>query len=183
MIRAMATEEICKRLGFEAFAEVGSMELGEPLQTLHVRLGDLRTFGKINHHESLLLDKEEIVYPVVVKGNVRTAITVAKEENKWVIASLGKPNWVKTLTKLRKEHAVKSNLSLSGYFIVEIPSMYFVFLGHRKDNKVMLVHVDSHEALEFSAGDTDPLQEVFSKIINIAIDYRGGLLTPTNDFD
>lgn len=173
-IRGLVAEQNYRKLGFESLDEIARMTLGEPIPVYFVGLETLQKFNPADDPNLLLTNPHEMIYPVLVDGKVRCSLGLKSNGGEWQVRTFGRPRISRALAKLR-DAAASGALSQSDYFAVEIPAMYLIFIGHRAGGNLMLTYVHDDAGLGFVAGQTAPATEVFAKISEAAITYKGAL--------
>jgi len=103
-------------------------------------------------------------------------VTVAKQEGLWRFRRLGRHNLVKDLVEVRDRQLGLSGKDRSSYFIVRIPSMYHIFIGHHGTNsKLMMTHVHDNTEFGFVRHSTQPAEQVIDAIVPRAKEGRHGI--------
>lgn len=171
-VRRLATAENYRKLGFESLEEIERMTLGTPIAVYFVGLETIQKFKPEDDPNTLLTAPHEMIYPVLVDGNVRCSLGLKEQGGEWQVRTYGRPRLSRALVKIRDGQAAASQ---EDYFAVEIPSMYFVFIGRKNGEALLLTHVHDHEELGFKSGETAPAAEVFAKIATAAGSYPGPL--------
>ena len=70
-------------MGFESPGEVHEAKLGRPFQNFRVRLDQLQKYQQGSDPNKLLSGGNQFVYPILVKGQVRSSITVGEIKGIW----------------------------------------------------------------------------------------------------
>ena len=169
----LVTKENYKRMGFEDPEEVRTATLGAPLQDFIVRLDKLKEYAPGGRLDELLTATDQVIYPVLVKGQVRSSITVSKTEGSWRAVSFGGPNFIKLISGTLEENTKATRLDSSAYQVVRIPSVNLLFLGFRLNNELMFVPVTDNDRLKFRAGAGMKAENVFSAILPEARAHDG----------
>jgi len=126
-LRKLTTEETFRDLGFESVNEAERATLGEPIQFFYVRLDQLREFKPEDDPNELLIDAKRYLYPVLVDGKLRSAVTVEMLKGKFVAVGFGGASLVAEYDKVR---LMKSADGRKEFKAVQIPSMQLNFLAH-----------------------------------------------------
>ncbi len=150
------------------------MTLGTPIPVYFVGLETLRKFTPGDDPNTLLTSPHEMIYPVLVDGNVRCSLGLKEQGGEWQVRTYGRPRLSRALAKIRDSQTA-AGAAPEDYFAVEIPSMYLVFIGRKNGEALLLTHVHDHEEFGFNSGETAPAAEVFAKIANAAGNYPGPL--------
>ena len=169
----LVTKENYKRMGFEDPEEVRTATLGAPLQDFIVRLDKLKEYAPGGRLDELLSATDQVIYPVLVKGQVRSSITVSKTGGSWQAISFGGPNFMKLILGTLAENTKATRLDSSAYQVVRIPSVNLLFLGFRLNNELMFVPVTDNDRLKFRAGAGMKAENVFSAILPEAKAHNG----------
>lgn len=126
-LRQLSNEQTYRELGFESAAEAERTTLGEPLRVFFVRLDRLRQFAQGDSARELLTDANRYVYPVLVEGKPRSAVTVELLNGRWEAVGFGGAAVAGEYAKLRE---LKAAGGRSDFIAVQVPAMRLNFLGH-----------------------------------------------------
>jgi hypothetical protein len=176
----LVTPETAPELGFDAVPEDASaLQLGCPLPIFYIRHDALKAHLAGHDVRKLLVDGEERLFPVYKDGKVVSSVVVAKQEGVWSFKSLGDSNLVKDLSEVRDRQALVSGKGLANYFIVHIPSMYHMFIGHYDSaGKLMLTHIHDNAEYGFARHATQTGEQVINAILPKAKTGRHSLPIP-----
>ena len=169
----LVTKENYKRMGFEDPEEVRTATLGAPLQDFIVRLDELKKYAPGGRLDELLTATGQVVYPVLVKGQVRSSITISKTGAGWQAVSFGGPNFIKLISGTLAENTKATKLDSSAYQVIRVPSLNLFFLGFRLNNELMFVPVADDVRLKFRAGAGIKAENVFSAVLPEAKAHNG----------
>ena len=169
----LVTEENYTVMGFESLSEVGAASLGEHLRVFMVRLDQLQKYQPGSDPNEILSGGDLVIYPVTVEEQVRSSIVVEKVKERWNATSFGGSNQVEMLTKVRKADSDSTELPISSYFVVRVPSLNLYFIAHRADKVLMLTPLLDDPSYGFKAGFTMPADKVFEAILPAANRHDG----------
>lgn len=169
----LVTKQNYKVMGFETPGEPGVANLGEPLRVFMVGLDQLQQYQPGSDPNKILSGGDQVIYPVTVKGQVRSSIVVEMIKERWKATSFGSPNLVKMLTKVRKDSSNATKLPISSYFAVQVPALNLYFIAHRTDEMLMLTPLLDDPSYGFKAGVTMPADKVFVTILPAAREHEG----------
>ncbi len=79
----LVTDENFRSLGFESKEEAKAAELGVPFPVVAVRLDELKRFKTGDDPLALLHPLRRAIYPITVKGQVRSGLTVHAKDGEW----------------------------------------------------------------------------------------------------
>jgi len=171
--RKLVTSDNYKEMGFESPGEVVNATLGDPMRVYLVKLDQLKEYKQGGDPNALLTDLNRIVYPVVVREQVRSSITVEAIDGKWKTTTFGQGATTKQIAEAKKAVAANSQSRGAEPFIVHVAALNLYFVGHRADNKLMLTPIVSVDNYKLRAGVTMPAEEVFSNLAPFARSYNG----------
>lgn len=169
----LTTKENYKAMGFESPDEVRVASLGEHLQVFMVRLDQLQKYKAGSDPNKILSGGDRIIYPVTVEKQVRSSIVVEKVKERWNATSFGGSNQVEMLTKVRKADSDSTELPISSYFVVQVPSLNLYFIAYRADKVLMLTPLLDDPSYGFKEGFTMPADKVFEAILPAAKRHDG----------
>jgi hypothetical protein len=169
----LITESNYKQMGFENLNEVQTATLGIPLQDFIVPLDNLMKFTGSFKFEEFLIKTNLINYPVLVKDQIRSSLTISKSNEKWQPVSYGGSNMIKLIFNNLTINKKQTGLPESSYFIVQIPSLNLYFLGYKIENDLMLVPILDDSSLDFKAGSSIKAERVFNSVLPLAKAHDG----------
>ena len=157
----LVTPETFKPLGFDSMDDAAhaSLEAQSPFPLRFVMLNDLMQFEPGTDPKNLLHDAKALFYPITVKGEVRSSLTVtfSEEHQTWSPTAWGGSSLIRRLTKYRKS---------SSSFAVWLPGPNLYLLGDSEQGKLMLTPIADLvlQQFKFEAGQSYPAQEVFMQL-------------------
>jgi hypothetical protein len=99
----LVNEQNYRAMGFESVAEVSTAALGEPIRVMMVKLDALRAYQPGSDPNQLLSDVPQAIYPVMVRDQVRSAITVSQvDAGRWTAVGFGNPHLAKQTAQARR---------------------------------------------------------------------------------
>jgi len=169
----LVTDKNYKQMGFDSPEEVRSATLGTPIQDFMVRLDRLKKYEPGSRPDDLLTATGQVIYPVLVKDQVKSSMTISKNKESWHAVSFGGPNFVKLISKTLVENSRKTGLDHSSYFLVRVPSVNLFFLGFRSTNELMLIPLMDDKKLGFKGGIGMKAEKIFTAILPDARAHNG----------
>lgn len=166
LLKTMVTGENYESMGFsKPLDEKVQLELDEPFHVFYVHHDALKKHVHGFSAQKLLVNHNELRYPILINNEVVSSIVVSCENSGWVVQSLGDSNIIKDLAEVRDVHAKKSGIHHTKYFIAHIPSLYHMFIAHEdEDNNLMFTHVHDNDKYDFVKHGTQPAAEVIEAI-------------------
>jgi len=166
LFTVLVTLENAKKMGFDdGVVETSDLSLGQPFPVFYIRHDALAERQEGSEVKELLQDRNEMLFPVRKAGKLVSSITVTRKNGGWAFKSLGNANLIKDLVEVRNKNAAGSGRPKSEYFIVHVPSMYHIFVGHYDaSGKLRLTYVHDEPEHEFRKGGTDDGQDVIDRI-------------------
>jgi hypothetical protein len=133
----------------------GGLRLDEPLQVYYVGRADLAEHIPGADPQRILRDGHERLYPVLnPEGTVAAAVRVVQRDGEWEVKSVGEPRLAQDIVEVRNSNASWSDTPRRDYFIVHVPSLYKLFVGHRDaQGQLVLIplHNDEQKGMEKAA--------------------------------
>lgn len=172
----LVTSENFEAMGFKSLEEAKSVALDDaepPLQVFTVRLDRLKEYQPGTDAAGLLTGGEMAFYPVIVAGEVRTAVGVAKVKDTWEATSLGDANLIRLLTSARRRSIESTKLTADKYFTVWVPALNLHFVAYRAEANIMLIPIQDLTEYELKAGEALPAGRVFETILPAAKAHEG----------
>ncbi|MDQ1353788.1 MAG: hypothetical protein QG657_4095 [Acidobacteriota bacterium] len=149
--------------------EAAQTTRGEKLKVYEISFIKLGKFKAGDNAKALLIHNNEIVYPIYVGNELKTALSVRKVKNEWQTASMGSGE-IQFLEKIRKEHAQANKLNLKSYYIVRVGALYMSFLGYDKGNEMVLIPTHESQDTQLVVGKEMPADDVFTRIQKLLTD-------------
>jgi hypothetical protein len=167
------TELVARRspggFGFQSVEEVQSAELGASLPVLMVRLDSLRAHQPGQSVRNIFVDKQEMVYPVAVRGEIRTSVVVRKRDpGVWDAVEFRRGDAVKEAVATRLAITARTGLSAASVSLVEIPGLSMNLLGYDHNGAFMLALTRDLPATGFRAGETHSASEFLAAVQPLA---------------
>jgi hypothetical protein len=168
------TDKNFRKYGFESFGEVAKVALGVPFSLYYVRLADLRAYARGSDPNSLLRDSGDLICPVLVDGNVRSAITLRKSGANWKPHGVGNAAWIRLLSDARSRSAEHPLVPFGSYFAVRMPVGANPFLvGHREGKDLILTSLVKDSRAGFRDGEDLEAENVFGALASVARSDHG----------
>src|SRR5690554_5922821 len=102
--KKLVTEENFNNLGFDSLEEIRSAVIGTPLVDYMVRLDMLRKFDSRSNPSELLTPTNLVYYPLIIKKQTKSSITISKIKEQWQAVSYGGANIIKIISKTLNEN-------------------------------------------------------------------------------
>ena len=170
IFKELITEENYKQMGFESLDEVALATLGEPIQDFMVRLDHLKEYQKGSDPNKMLSATNLFVYPVLVRGQVRSSIQGVVEKGAWESVSFGSPNYIRmVMSQLERQSKEQKTSS----FIVRVPAFNLVFLGYLAEEKLMLTPIMDIPEFGLKAGVSVLADTIFTTLAPAAKSHAG----------
>ena len=177
-IQQSASPEFAGRLGFDAGDDLSKATLGEPAQVYVIGLQQARAYSGNEEAMAFLGKSIRTIYPVNIEEVTKSSVGLSRDENggEWKVTSMGRPRLSRSLAQLRQQYAAAAGVDLSGFFVVEVPACYFMFLGHQSANGVVFIHTADNEDLGFVRGKSEVAGSVLSRVREFARTTEGALV-------
>jgi hypothetical protein len=157
------------RRGFNSIGEVQFATLATSLPVFMVRLDSLRAYQSGQDTRALLFDKQEVMYPITVNGEVRSSVVTRKRaDGLWEAAAFGRGNVAKAVHIGRQGVSANRGIAESSVSLIEIPTLSARLLGHDERGVLMLTPVYDVPGTAFHAGETHSASEVFAALQPLA---------------
>jgi hypothetical protein len=159
---SLVDEQTYEGFGFDSLNEVKDAELGRPMAVYFVPPDRLRDFHAGQDAAGLLVKSPETIYPLSVKGQVRSSITVVQTgKEAYRAAGFGDGLLVKRLSSYRSNDA-------SDEFVVHALGVHMYFLGRRGQEGFTLTPIEDDGRLELRAGQRYEADAVLQRLGQIA---------------
>ncbi|MCP5049902.1 MAG: porin family protein, partial [bacterium] len=167
---------VLKKLGFETEDMIKNSVLGEALDVYITSPDALAVFEPDSDPQDVLLDVNEISYPVYVRGAPVSSITLVQRNGDWELGIIG-DRGVLFADSARKIHAASNPDTIHTYFIVRVQPLYLTFLAYYEGNGLHLILTHEDDDLELAPHESAPAAEVFmelKRILTMREPGRGG---------
>lgn len=172
-LRKLITPDNARDMGFDNPADAASATLGSAARVQMVRLDALRQYQAGTDPSSLLTEENRIIYPVMVRDQVKSSIIVEGSGNEWKASSFGGPHLVQQMARYRTEATTRLNAPADSVTVVHVAALNLYFLGYRADGRLMLIPLENHADYKLEAGSSLPADQVFAALAPIARNYNG----------
>jgi hypothetical protein len=172
-LRKLITPENARDMGFDNAADAASATLGSAVRVQMVRLDALRQYQAGADPASLLTEENQIIYPVMVRDQVKSSIIVEGSGNEWKASSFGGPHLVQQMARYRTDATTRLNAAADSVTVVHVAALNLYFLGYRVDGRLMLTPLETHPDYKLEAGASLPADQVFAALAPIARNYNG----------
>lgn len=164
VFQKLVTAENYRSFGFESADEVKEAQVGQPLSVSTIGLDKLKGAQAGAEPNNLLTDSPETIYPVTVRGNVRSGLTIVHKAAGYEPASFGNADIVKAISRYRREND----------FVVRVPAFNMYYVARRVENQLILVPIVDDPRLKVKAGEAVPLQRLLVELRPL-VDANNGL--------
>ena len=159
-------------VGIKSIEAAREATLGAPLQLFIVRLDELKQYQPGDDPDKLLHAVEQVVYPVTVKGQVVSSVSVSKERGEWTATQIGQGISAPKIAESRTVGARALKTEPVKAFLVRVPALNREFVGY-KTEKLMLVPILEEVDLGFKAGAAIPAAKVLEALVPEAQAHQG----------
>lgn len=179
LFEALANEHTYKKMGFESLEEVSSAALGEPISVFTIHHNTISAYQNTTDPNILLIDRHEILYPVMVNGQIRSSIGIMHDGKIWEYSEIGRPNFTGALFDIRQLHMRENNKQHTDYFLVNFPSLYVTLIGHVLEDKTyQMAIVHGHEHIDLQELQFIPANKSFAALAAYAkVHPAGGIIS------
>lgn len=171
--RQLITNDNFKDLGFESAEDVKNASLGEPRHVFAVGLDQLKGFTAGGDANRMLMDANQELYPVMVREQARSSISVEQRDGKWRATSFGDPGLSRQVAQASRSLAASNQRIEGPPIVVRVLPFNLYFLGHRTENRLMLTPLHDYANFNLKAGATAPADDIFGALVQAARDYNG----------
>ena len=171
--KRMVTPQNFGRMGFALVGDVQRATLGEPMFDFLVRLDELARYQPGTNPNSLVKRTNELKYPVLVDGAVRSLISVALVNNVWKATSYGAPRLARFIDAARAAKMAELGRAASTFFVVRVPALKVILLGHTDGGALFLTPIIEDARVGFQAGGTLAAADAFSRLLPLATTHDG----------
>jgi hypothetical protein len=162
----LVTKDNYQGMGFGSLDEVKSATLGRLVRRQVIGYDQLLKFSPGAPSEGLFTTEELQVFPVLVKGAIKTAITVTKAEGGWRISSIGDSAMAEALNE-----GIIQNGNGSVFSIISVPGLNLDFIGLGNGKEMTLTPVRDYPEIRMIKGKGVKAHEALSAISAFARDF------------
>ncbi len=132
-------------LGFRSLAELEKMVLGDALPVHFVGLGQIQDYKRASV-DDLYGSVQELVFPVLADGHVRTSVVVKHDGQNWEVAGFGRKRMTNALATTEKIRSQDEERITKDYFAIEVPSLFLLFICHKLGEQTMVTYIREETA-------------------------------------
>jgi len=147
-------------------------QLGDAYASFFVRLDQLSAFRPGVDPADLLVDTKEVTYLVNVDHEPKATLTMRQKAEKWRSTSFGAANLATKIVALTRRIEAPGGQAPDA-FLVKIPALNLVFLGHRSQARLMLSAVVSNPSMDVKEGTTYDANQLFQSLAEKARRHNG----------
>lgn len=169
--RSLVDDQNFRDLGFESKDEISSATLGDPVSVYLVRLDQLREFQPEADPHKLITATTEMIYPVMVKDQARSSITLTQEGGKWVAAGFGGAKLIRQLAKVRANLGASESTPGKPDMFVKVPALNVYFVARPNQSpggELTLTPLTDQPDYRMKEGGGIPAKEAFSALVPAA---------------
>ncbi len=169
----LINEKNSKSLGFDNPEQLHQATLGIQIQELMIRLDELKKYEAGQDPFQLIHNTGRLTFPVLVREQTLSSITLSRKGENWEVISFGGPNNIRMLNEMRAKLAKEEGLDLSDYFEVRVPSLNVTFLARTLKERLLLTPLFRDPSYEFESGMTLPADAALMKLVPAARKHDG----------
>ena len=154
-------------MGFDSVEEVKQAQLGQSFAVSNIGLDQLKSYRTGANANSLLSNSSETIYPVTVRGQVKSSVTIVQKEGGYQPSSFGNAEIVKSLSRYRQGENPASD------FVVRVLALNMYFLGRHVEDRLFLTPVIDDPRLKLRPGESVPAEIVLEQLVPLANAYNG----------
>jgi len=152
-------------MGFDAVSDVRSAILGEPLVVFHVGLDSLRNYQVRVDPFTLLRGGSRILYPVLVRRETRSSITLARDRSGWKGVAYGGPVTARRVWAVLSDTTRRPPPSSRQYFLVQVLALNLNFLGVNQNGNLGVIPLLDDPRHKLQAGVLLPAAQLFALLV------------------
>jgi hypothetical protein len=154
--------------GFRSVEEVGQAAVSAPMPMFMVKSA-LRTYQRSQDPRTLMFDRQTMMYPVAVDGDVRTSVVVLKRaDGLWEAVEFGNMNLVKAACGFRQRVITSRGIAETALSLVYVPMVEAYLLAHQEKGGLMMTPLNDTAGSALHAGDTYTAEDVFVALQPVA---------------
>ncbi len=149
IMRDMAAADSFELLGYDSPEDIGNEELGSPIELKTIDAAAL--IRSENPGDSLIIDKNAYIFPVMVRGRLIGSIEVAENEETgdWEMVSNGGKSVIREALK-----AISANkLDQNECYVLDLEEIELVFVGYKSSGRNVLIPLYSRSTCPLTVGD------------------------------
>ncbi len=162
-----------RAFGFESADEIRSAALGVPLREFMVRLDELRAYTPGANPDPLVHPVDRVIYPVLVRGAVRSSLTLARTGDAWGSYGFGDPGFVRSLEDLRVQLSAREGAAPATFTLLRIPAVNMAFLARTAEQRLVLFPLVDDARFNFRRGAPVTAAEAFARLAPTARAHNG----------
>ncbi len=182
MLPALVTPDNFAKLGLaQNVDDASGLSLGKSLPVQHLLAADVaRLADGMSVHEVLgreaLGEVDEYLFAVHEYDGVALSIAVRRDDDGFRFHTLGRANFVNAVHAAYERHRDQSGHDHEAYFLVHLPHVYHMLLGHYEDDELFLTTILEVDELGIPAGETLEAQELIEGLFPTIHGHEGALV-------
>jgi len=161
--------------GFQSPDEVASASPGTPLPVYQVAMNELAAFKSDRDPRAILVDRHEVVYPIMLDGEARTVMVVRQQAaGQWVVEEIGHIYLAQVAHKHRSLLSKQHHVAEDNFYLVRIPELGYDFLASEERGSILLTALNNvrTDLASIDSGKTLRASEVFAALQTTAANAR-----------
>ena len=167
VLQKLVNDQNYRTMGFDSVDEVKQAQLGQPFAVSNIGLDQLKSYRTGANANSLLSNSSETIYPVTVRGQVKSSVTIVQKEGGYQPSSFGNAEIIKSLSRYRQGENPASD------FVVRVLALNMYFLGRHVEDRLFLTPVIDDPRLKLRPGEAVPAEIVLEQLVPLANAYNG----------
>jgi hypothetical protein len=170
LLQAMRSQfhpKVARYLGVAAPEDIDSTEVGRVIQTYQLSLPDLQAYAGA---EDALSGPFSITRLVTVRGEVRAAIDLVKDGDRWEISRVGAANRAAAIERVTAALVAERGIAADATFLVQapVPGLRMEFVGFGAGAAIELAPLYDAPEAGLTAGEALPADAALAPLVSIA---------------
>ena len=167
VLQKLINDQNYRTMGFDSVDEVKQAQLGQPFAVSTIGLEQLKSYRTGANANSLLANSAETIYPVLVRGQVKSSVTIVQKQDGYQPSSFGNAEIIKSLARYRQGEFAASE------FVVRVLALNMYFLGRHVEDRLFLTPITDDPRLKLHPGESVPAELVLEQLVPLANAYNG----------
>jgi hypothetical protein len=158
-------------MGLRSAEEAAAATLGEPLPIREVGFDRLLAYTAGSDPETVFGGPPEVAFPVLVRGEVRSSITLVRKDAGWAVTSFGEPERAAEIGRVRDALQREAGGAAS-YALVTVPAFQVAFVARTRGGATVLREVGARSAADLGIEGQSELGAAVARLADRARDFQ-----------
>ncbi len=161
-------------MGLTSRSEMEQVTLGRPMQVREIGYDNLLSYREGSDVASVFTGPDQLLYPVVVRGEVRSSLTLVRNGQEWRLTTYGDVGRTREIEKTRLgvvQRAGESGRGEAAVSLASVPAFGLYLVALARDGRTLLSPVSASVPAGLELNDSMEESEAIARLSAYAKDF------------